>query len=284
MKSISLISVLGLALVFYSCQEVVNVDLEDGPERLVVEGMIGKLKDSDSGHQRIRLSTTAPYFANDEAPPAGGANVRILDEEENVYVFAESDQYPGLYETNELYAELYHEYTLEIEFRGDTYRAREMLTPVAEIDTIYQYFVEESLFDEEGIRVRIDFTDPGDEENYYLWQQFRDGDTFIDPNPGTKWSLIASDEFYNGTRVFGREPNEEMIYEPGQTALVRQMSISKQAYDYLFLLFDQSGSGGPFSTPPVTIRGNVQNKTTPERYALGYFLAGEIDEAELTIR
>jgi len=284
MKSLLILGLLSISLVLSSCQEVVNVDLEEGPERLVVEGGIEKAKHFSSGYQRIRLSTTAAYFSNGGTPPASGAMVRVLDEKGNVFTFNESEQYPGLYETDQLIASLNQVYTLEIEFRGDTYRAQEKLQPVAPIDSIYQYFVEESLFDEEGIRVRIDFTDPGDEENYYLWQQFQDGETFIDPNPGTKWSIIASDEFYNGTRVIGREPNEEMIYEPGQKALIRQMAITRQAYDYLFLLFDQSGSGGPFSTPPVTIRGNVQNITNPDRYALGYFLAAEVDEAELVIR
>ncbi len=278
------LSLLFTIIVLTSCQEVVTIDLEEGPKRLVVEGRLEKIKGRDSGYQWIRLSSTAPYFSNTETPRVPDAVVYVRDENGDTYEFNHSETHPGLYETWSLEPQLNQRYTLVIEHDGYVYEASERVLPVAPIDSIYQYYVEESLFDEEGIRVRIDFTDPASVENYYLWEQLRDGESMIEPNPGTKWSLIASDEFYDGQTVFGRQPNDELIYETGQTALIRQIALSRQAYDYYFLMLDQVSSGGPFSTPPVTIRGNIENITNPEQYPLGYFIAGEVDEAELEIR
>ena len=58
---------------FIGCQEIVDVELEEGPSRLVVEGRIEKYK--DNGYQVIKLSTTDDYFSNSDNPPATGAFV-----------------------------------------------------------------------------------------------------------------------------------------------------------------------------------------------------------------
>jgi hypothetical protein len=38
-----------------------------------------------------------------------------------------------------------------------------------------------------------------------------------------------------------------------------------------------SSSGGPFATPPATIRGNIVNQTNSKNFALGYFTLSETD-------
>jgi len=210
-----------------SCQEVITIDLEEGPKRLVIEGRIEKDKDNPSGYQSIRLSTTADYFYNEAIPPASGAEVTIRDNQGNSFILRESDSDKGLYETNEMIAEVGVEYTITIVYAGETYRGKETMLPVAAIDSIYQLFREENTFDEEGIRVSIDYTDPVNETNYYFWEQFRNGQTLITPNPGTKFTLLSSDELYNGQTIRGKLPNDELIYIAGDMAEVRQIALSE---------------------------------------------------------
>jgi hypothetical protein len=263
---------------------VIQIDLEEGQKRLVIEGRIEKIKEKNIGYQSITLSTTSNYFSNSQTPRVSGAAVSVTDDSGNIYPFQESSSTAGLYETNSLFAEIGSTYTLLITYNGEQYRGSSTILPVAPIDSIYQEFKPETLFDEEGIRIKIDFSDPAVSGNYYKWQQFQDGVSLIDLNPGTKWTLISPDEFFNGLQVIGKEPNDEMIYETGQKALVRQLSISKSEYDYMFLLYDQATGGGPFDAPPATIRGNMENITNPENYPLGYFGASEVAEAELLIQ
>jgi hypothetical protein len=53
--------------------------------------------------------------------------------------------------------------------------------------------------------------------------------------------------------------------------------ITQNHYNYLNILLSQAGggSGGPFSTPTSTIRGNVVNQTNFNNFALGYFRLSE---------
>jgi hypothetical protein len=67
---------------------------------------IEKDKENPTGYQAIKLSTTADYFINDVIPPASGAKVMIRGEQGNVNSLTESALIKGLYETNELVAEL----------------------------------------------------------------------------------------------------------------------------------------------------------------------------------
>lgn len=273
-----------IAFLSWSCQEVIQIDLEEGPKRLVIEGRIEKIKGRSNGYQSINLSSTADYFSNKQTPRISGAKVMVSDDLGNVFEFKESNSTLGLYEVDNLFAEIGRTYTLHLEYEGEVYQGSETLVAVAPIDSIYQEFKEETFFNEPGIRIKIDFTDPLPKENYYLWQQLRDGQILVNPNPGTKWTLVSSDEFFNGRKIIGREPNDELIYEPGQIAQVRQHSISKNEFDYMFLLYDQATGGGPYDAPPSTIRSNIQNISNPDNYPLGYFGASEIAEAELMIQ
>jgi hypothetical protein len=67
---------------------------------------------------------------------------------------------------------------------------------------------------------------------------------------------------------------------------VTHYGISKTYYNYLSILIKISGgdSGGPFQSPPATVRGNIINTTNKDNYALGYFSLGEIDSKTYTVQ
>jgi hypothetical protein len=276
-------TMLGLfALFLISCQEVINVDLEQGEKRLVVEGRVALYKESANSVQEIRLTTTGDYFSNAPAAHVSEAEVIISDDQGQSVVLTEAE--PGLYRTDKLKVITGNQYKLTIKYDGNIYQALETLVSVPHIDSVYQIFIEENLFDEAGIRLKIDYQDPANERNYYYWEQYLDGVSLIQPNPGTKWTLVSSDEFYNGQYVRGRMINDKLIYTAGQKGLVKQIALSEYAYRYYFALFDQEGSRGNLSSPPAPIRGNIENLTNPDKYALGYFYAAEISEKEIIIK
>lgn len=268
---------------FVACETVVDLDLPQSQQRLVVEGRIEKVQGVNSGTQQIQLSLTEDFFNTELPPAATGAVVSVRDENGSNWIFEESANAIGLYTTDNLFAEIDMEYTLSIQYGGEEYEAKETLHAVPPIDSIYQVFVEENEFEDEGIRARIDYRDPANTQNFYLWEQYADGELQLLPDPGNKFNLIASDEFYNGQQVTGYEPNEEAVLEPGQTVMIRQISISQQTYSYYFVVFEQTSSGELFDPPPATIRGNVINTTNSANYALGYFGAAEIAEKSLII-
>ncbi|MEL6822096.1 MAG: DUF4249 domain-containing protein [Calditrichota bacterium] len=283
MKTIFLYMLLLFCYLLIGCETVIDLDLPQSQQRLVVEGRIEKVKGVNSGMQRIRLSLTEDFFNTELPPVATGASVLVTDASGRSWEFAESTSEPGLYSTDSLFAEIDMTYTLLIQYDGEEYEAQETLHAVPPIDSIYQVFVEENEFEDEGLRARIDYRDPINEQNYYLWEQYADGELQLVPDPGNKFNLIASDEFYNGQQVVGYEPNEEAILEPGQTVMIRQVALSQQTYSYYFIIFEQTSSADLFDPPPATIRGNVVNKTNSDNYALGYFSAAEVAERSLVI-
>jgi len=79
--------------------------------------------------------------------------------------------------------------------------------------------------------------------------------------------------------VIGYQPHDEEIVDPGQQVQVRQVSLAESAYRYYYTLFEQTtGSEGPFSVPPASVRGNITNLTNPDRFFLGYFLTAQVGE------
>lgn len=266
------------------CERIVDVDLEPGPTRLVVEGRIERLKEGPIGIQTIRLTTTDEFFSNAPPPPATGASVTVRDDRGGIFTFAETE--PGEYATGDLDAEIGTTYSLEIVWEGDIYTASATALAVPPIDSLYFLFEEETaIVEEEGYRATIDYRDPAGVENYYLWEQVVDGELSLFPDPGNAFNLISEDEFYDGQAVVAYQPNDEIALQPGQLVAIRQIALSREAFDYYQALFEQNalGSGDPFSIPPANIRGNVRNETDPGRRALGFFEAAEVSVASGTV-
>ncbi|MFV1987178.1 MAG: DUF4249 domain-containing protein [Gemmatimonadota bacterium] len=273
-----------VAVIFTGCERIVDIGLEDGPTRLVVEGRIEIVKESPGSNQTIRLTTTDAFFSNAPPPPATGAAVSVRSGAGDVFPFTETA--PGVYTTSSLAAEIGTAYTLTIGWEGDTYTATATALPVAPIDRLYFEFVEETIInDREGYRANIDFVDPAGVANFYLWEQFVDGELVLLPDPGNAFNLLSEDTFYDGQAVIAYQPNHEVALQAGQTGQIRQIALSRAVYDYYLALFEQNslGSGDPFSIPPANLRGNVSNTTTPGRLALGYFEAAEVSVATAVV-
>jgi len=266
------------------CERIVDIDLDEGPTRLVVEGRIERIKEAPSGNQRIRLTTTAAFFSNAPTPPATGALVSVSDDRGGVFPFAETA--PGIYTTADLVAEIGAAYTLTVDWDGDTYRASATALAVPPIDRLYFLFEEETVVTEvEGYRATIDYVDPASRANFYLWEQIVDGRIELLPDPGNAFSLISEDEFYDGQAVIAYQPNDHVALDVGQLVEIRQVALSREAYDYYSALFEQNalGSGDPFSIPPANVRGNVRNLTSPGRFAPGFFEAAEVSVARAQV-
>ena len=132
---------------------------------------------------------------------------------------------------------------------------------------------------EEGkeIELKAYYTDPEDEENYYLFE-------FINVKTGTIDLEVYDDEFTNGNEIFGFYTEEDL--ETGDIVTIRNYGVSEQFYNYMFILLQQNSEegGGPFETQPATVRGNCINQTNSKNYPLGYFRLSQVDEFVYTVQ
>jgi hypothetical protein len=261
-----------IALLFFSsCEDVIEVELNEGPRRLVIDANIIKKKESDGKEQRIRLTKTVGFYES-QISPANGAEVMISDGTTE-FLFEENEM-TGIYATETFEPEIDKTYTLSVIFNGETYNATETLKPVTDITKIEQS--EENFFGTVATRVDFFYTDPEEEENYYL-SEFVSPEAFL-----LNQYRVRRDELTNG--------NESSIFEidenlsKGDELTLRFYGISESYHNYLDLLFEQVQNGGPFATAPAAVNGNCTNTTQPENKPYGYFRLSEMVEETYIIK
>lgn len=272
MKKLITILLLLTAMVFTSCEEVIDVDVDTAPSRLAVEAAINWQKGTTGNIQSIKLTTTTGYFES-TIPVVSGAVVTIKNSSNTVFNFIENPN-TGVYLCTDFVPVLNETYTLTIITNGETYTATEIMTSVAPITKLVQN--DQGGFTGEDIEVKAYFNDPPNEKNYYLYR-------YEYPNQ-VKASMYADDDtFFNGNEFFSVTQNDSL--EVGEKIKITHLGISKSYYNYMSIIVSLAGQngGGPFQSPPSTIRGNVVNTTNAANYPLGYFSVSERDSKDYTI-
>ena len=167
---------------------------------------------------------------------------------------------------------LNNSYYLEILYNGQIYTASEKFIPVTTIDYVEQ--TEDGGFSGKDIEIKAYYTDPAETEDYYLFK-FYDGDVNLE---------FYEDEFTNGNQIFGYFSNDNI--KENDIIQIEMQGISKNYYEYLFILRSQVGSndGGPFETMPATVKGNIVNQTNRSNFPYGYFRLSEADSTTYIVQ
>jgi hypothetical protein len=268
-KALALCSLL-LVLFFSSCEDVVNVDLETGDPKIVIDAEIRWEKGTTGNEQSIKISRMAPYYSKG-TPQVSGAQVKVENSNETVFTFTEST--PGLYVCHDFVPVLNMDYTLKVTVEGQNFTAVEKLISVPPIDRIDQEFIPD-ITGPDLIAVEFDYKDPIDLGNYYL-TDFK-SDFLLFPQ-----YAASSDEYVNGNEITERFADTDL--KPGKIIEITHRGISKNFYNYMNLILEVT-NGNPFAAAPGNIRGNVINNTNPDNFALGYFRLCETNHVYYTVK
>ena len=267
-----------LVIFMFSCEEVIELDLNDGQQRLVIDAGINWEKGTDGKNQEIKLTLSSPYYQN-ETLPASGANVQIINSNNDIFNFNEINN-TGLYTTSTFKPVLNESYTLEIEYKGQIYSGSETLIPASEIDRVEQ--TNDTGFTGEDIEIKAflkDLDTPGVENYYFFEEYFIRKDEYI--------YGVGDDQFVDGSnnQVFSVNFYNSDTLRTGDKLRLKNLGCSKRYYQFMFLLLSQTadGAGGPFSTTPATVRGNIVNKSDEDNYPFGFFRLSETDTVEYTV-
>ena len=262
-----------IALIFSSCEEVVNVDLNTGSPKLVIDANIQWLKGTTGSTQKIKLSTTTDFYSN-TIPTVSGATVSVTDSDNQIFSFIEIPN-TGEYVCDHFIPVINKKYTLNINHNGENYEASNTLFATPEIKRIEQKTVP-GFGNKEEIQVKFFYQDNATENNYYLVSV--KNSTKVSPEYGT-----IDDTFFQGNEMFGFYNDKDL--KKGIVLDFSVEGISQQYFNYMSKLIAISGSGGgnPFATAPATLRGNIINKTNTEKYPLGYFNLSEIDKKQYIV-
>ena len=279
MRNYIKITALYLMGLLASCTDVVDVEVQQGPTRLVIQASLDWEKGTTGNEQLVKLSTSTEFFDTTNNTAVTGASVSITNDTSGAeFIF--TDQNNGEYTTTEFVPVLNQSYTLNVVHDGETYTAQETLMSVTDITDLYQD--REDGFDDEELELHVEFTDPANEENYYFFKFQREGDLLPEFE-------VGDDEFVNGNEIdwwYELEEDEDTdkidVLKPGDVVAIEMYGISEAYYDYMDILIDQIGGVDIFSATPVAVKGNCINLTNPDNYAHGYFRLTEVNRTSYT--
>lgn len=262
-----IILIIGI-LLFYSCEDVVDVDLTESPPRLVIDASIEKQFSQKGGLLQevalVNLSLTTPFFS-EERKFVDSATVTLTEMESNTEFKFSSLNDSGNYQILDANFRIKSDvdYKLTVVYNGETYESIERKTFSTPFTLIEQKKNNNGL-DEDGIAVDISFNDLEEEDSFYFLDL---GDTNF---------VGFGDEFY----VNGGEIRFTYFFDENATLehLFKIYGSTKRFNSYLDAINELSNgdSNGPFGTVPFKAKGNIINKTNPENFPFGYFRVSEM--------
>lgn len=264
-------------LIFTSCTEIIDIELNSAMQRIVIEGKI-----DDSGNPAmVYLSRTTDYFNPDQPEKVSGAKVSISTDAGQVFDMVEMNTGEYQYAFSSLKSG--QAYNLKIQDGDQVYEATSTLPYKVLIDSLQiQWFDSFNPNDSLGGGYILNcwFTDPAIYENFYMFTAKKLNKIYIEePDfPGSSVKILVNDALFNG-RPGITNLNRRGFYEAGDTVLVELIAIDQNTYNYLDQLGDVSGGGPSFgSSAPANPENNISNG------AMGYFSAEAIDSKIVVIR
>jgi len=254
-------------LVTMSCEDVIEVDLEDGGTQLVVDGWISDV----DAPQTIKLTLSQQYFENATPPPVTDAEVTLTRQDGEVFEFLHSSEGNyiwtptdgGLGITDDVF-------TLNIEYNNVTFSSTTSILRTPVIDSIGIEYREDEIFTGEGNYAQFyarDFVGLGD--TYWI-KTYRNG-AYL--NKAQELNIAYDAGFDAGTgidalifippiRELVNPLNEDLLpspYDVGDEIRVEIHSISNEAFNFLEIARDQinNGDNGIFALPLANTRTNV---------------------------
>ncbi|WP_291106764.1 DUF4249 domain-containing protein [Flavobacterium sp. UBA6195] len=269
---LKIVSLFIISVAFFSCEDVVDIDLSTAPAKLVIDASIKWQKGTTGNEQTIRLTTTTDFYAS-TIPTVSGATVFITDGNGIQYDFIETPG-SGNYVCTNFNPEIRQTYTLTVIYDSQVYTATESLIEVPTIDYVEQ--TENGGFTGDQIEVKFFYQDIPNQDNFYLIM-------FNSSNVSLPIFDVVNDSFFQNNQMFGYLANE---LEKDDIILFTLQGISESYYNYMNILLGIAGTNGgsPFQTPPATVRGNIVNQTNTNNFALGFFRLSETDTISYTVQ
>jgi hypothetical protein len=257
-----------------ACSERIDIDLNNIPQRLVVDGEIT----SDTIHHRVWLSRTTDYYnPSTDSLGVSGATVYVQQGEQRFY-YSEVPGQRGLYLSDSIFygieGKTYHLYVSDVDIDRDgsteQYEAEETMPFIfAHFDSIIAIYGPglPPLFDGRGIGWNICIFAKDSPTKEYYGFMVTINDTSFDARIMDMFrmddQMVNGAEFQGFPLYFFGDEGRRPLHE-GDTVKMEGVSISQQYNTYITML--KNIGGIPlFGGPPSNVRGNISGG------ALGYF-------------
>lgn len=276
MKGLINILVLFVTLVaMTSCEDPVQVKLDEGSKLLVVDAFITDQRTP----QIVRLTNSDSYFSGKNPPVVTGANVLLRDLTNGLnYNFTDAGNGNYIYTlaSTDTIGYVGHNYKLEVNYNGALYTSTALQKRTSVIDSIAVRFEPKSDFFKEGYYCTMWALDvPGPEPDYYWIKSYRNDSLF---NKGSEINIAidaangsgADGLFFIPPIAQGITPFGE-VFHVNDKCKVEIHSVSKECYYFLRQVITQTTNSGLFATTPENVRTNINTPSGAKTQAVGWF-------------
>ena len=265
-KTNILVPAVFVMLLFYACQSI--IDFPDVPEVKPVTIIEGILTDRAEVCQ-IRVSRSVSLGDSISSIPVPDAEVFVYSDNDTFYYTYKNN---GRYESEPFGAEVNRTYHLEVRIDSSCYKSTGTVLPLNGIDSIYTGYFPKYQGDDSAYMVYINAGDINFEKTgYYLVNAFRNGKCIS--TGSDLW--VFDDKHLNDLNSI----NIPYTFRKNDTVTVELNSISKEMYDYYYVLVDQFF---------VLNYQNIWYKTNPplmfDGSAMGYFQVSSVSSKTVIVR
>lgn len=246
-----------------SCTEEVVLDLANNSNKLVIEGEVT----DGVGPYYVRITKSRDFYNPQASVPYDATFVAISDNTGNIDTLVRESE--GIYKTTSLSGVVGNTYYLTVADGATIYNASSTLNSTPSIDSIYKW----TFFSEENIAVSIIINDPANEQNYYRFFTYNNGNF-------PKVMYVFEDRLINGAE-WSLTAGSEEDYKVGDTVDFVLLGIDKANFDYWEVVTQnqQKEDDGNGSAAPTNPTSNISGGEV-----LGYFSAHTRQSKKIVIQ
>jgi len=279
-------------LAFSSCEDVVQIKLDEGSKLYVVDAFINNLRED----QKVRVVTNDSYFSNQQAPAVTNAAVVLTDLTTNTsfnFNYTSNGYYVYALASTDTIAKTGHQYKLSVTIDGEEYTSLAVQKRAAVIDSI-GFVYNDGQFGphtpDTTYTALLFARDKADDNPDYYWVKTFRNDTLFNGSDDINICIDGT-----GGPVVGA-PQDTIDFTPPSTFLsfksyrknnkckVEVHSITRDTYFFFLQSLNQINNQGLFATTPENVRTNI---TTPEKAAtkaVGWFSVASVASREKVLK
>ena len=237
-----------IVVIFFSCRQIITLNLQSTPSQLVVEAL---LSDSDNS---ITLTRSLNFYDTSSFSNVDGATVYILNSQSDTFYFKQDSL--GIYKNSILKGIPRQTYFLYIQSNNQTVTASCTMPDKVNLDSIL--ITKLSFITSVSYFIQPKYTDPDTPGNYY---QFR-----FQKNDSISNAIIVRNDNTNNGGDNAQPIGSVDSLKLGDTINVELRSITKPVFVYLNGLNATKNSQIQPANP-------ISNLRTNQGYVFGYFNA-----------
>lgn len=272
---------------FTSCEDVVQVKLDEGSKLYVIDAFINNLRQD----QVVKITNNSSYFSSGNPSGVSGANVVLVDLTDNrqfTFTHTSNGNYVFSGWLTDTIAKVGHDYKLMVEIDGNTYLATTRQKRPASIDSISVMLNDGSSgfgppanSNDSTYLCMLFAKDRADDVPDYYWIKTFRNDTLFSASEDLNLNIDGTGGEITDSSVDSLEftPPSTLLgfktYRRNDRCRVEVHSIMKDTYNFFVQAQAQINNGGLFATTPENVKTNISGPDGKTK-AIGWFSVASV--------